>query len=70
MPDESATDALRIFHPNRIKIPENLAVVLKEYAKAVIRAQPSSEDIYKFSMDYFKEKVAENGEKPGAEEKA
>jgi len=63
MPDESVTDALRIFHPNQIKIPENLASVLKDYAKAVIKEQP--EDIYKFSHEYFKEKVEESAGEPG-----
>ena len=57
MPDESATDALRIFHPHQIKMPENLAVVLKDLAKAIIKEQP--EDIYKFGADYFISKVAE-----------
>lgn len=47
-------DEQRIFHPDQIKIPPDLAMILKEYTKAVIRKNPETKkDILEFSKWYF-----------------
>lgn len=47
----------RIFSADQIKVHPELAKILREYTKAVIRANPS--DIHDFSWNYFKQKVQE-----------
>lgn len=51
----------RIFSAEQIKVHPDLAQILREYTKAVIRANPN--DLIQFSYDYFKQKVAEDEEK-------
>lgn len=47
----------RIFSAEQIKIHPELATILREYTKSVIRANP--DDILEFSWNYFKKKVEE-----------
>jgi hypothetical protein len=51
-------DVERIFSADQIEVHPDLALILKEYTKAVIKANP--EDIVQFSADYFKQKVEES----------
>ena len=44
-----------IFSAEQIQVHPDLAKIIKEYTKAVIRKNP--EDIIAFSATYFKEKV-------------
>ena len=61
----------RIFSADQIKIHPDLAQILREYTKAVIRANPN--DVIEFSWNYFRNKVEEeearkmNDWKPGAD---
>mmetsp|Transcript_37790 Transcript_37790/g.48189 ORF Transcript_37790/g.48189 Transcript_37790/m.48189 type:complete len:81 (+) Transcript_37790:159-401(+) len=48
-------DPHRIFMPEQIEVHPDLPGILKDYAKAVIKAAP--DDIYAFSVDYFREKA-------------
>lgn len=48
----------RIFSADQIKIHPELAKILREYTKAVIRANPN--DLLDFSWSYFKKKVEES----------
>ncbi len=50
-------DVERIFSADQIKIHPDLAQILREYSKAVIRANP--DDVLDFSWNYFKKKVDE-----------
>ena len=52
-------DIDRIFSADQIEVHPELALILKEYTKAVIKANP--EDIIQFSADYFKKKIEEEG---------
>jgi len=47
----------RIFSADQIKVHPELAFILREYSKSVIRANP--DDILEFSWNYFKKKVEE-----------
>jgi hypothetical protein len=48
-------DVERIFSADQIEVPPDLARILREYTKAVIRENPA--DITEFSWKYFKAKV-------------
>lgn len=50
-------DIDRIFSADQIEVHPELALILKEYTKAVLKANP--DDIVQFSMNYFKQKVDE-----------
>ena len=45
----------RIFSPDQIQVPPDLARILREYTKACIKENP--DDVLEFSWSYFKEKV-------------
>ncbi len=47
----------RIFSADQIKVHPELAQILREYSKSVIRANP--DDVLEFSWNYFKKKVEE-----------
>jgi hypothetical protein len=47
----------RIFSADQIKVHPELASILREYSKSVMRANP--DDILEFSWNYFKVKVEE-----------
>jgi hypothetical protein len=51
-------DNQRIYSAEQIQIPPDLSKILREYTKAVIRANPS--DLNEFSLCYFEEKVKED----------
>jgi hypothetical protein len=54
----------RIFSAEQIVVHPDLAKIIKEYSKAVIRKAPVGlEEITEFSSDYFKAKVDEDNEK-------
>jgi Regulatory subunit of type II PKA R-subunit len=48
-------EADRIFSAEQIKVHPDLSKIIREYTKAVIRANP--QDIVLFSSQYFSEKV-------------
>lgn len=48
-------DVVPIYSAEQIQVHPDLAKIIKEYTKAVIRKNP--EDILAFSVDYFKERV-------------
>eukprot|EP01041_Mallomonas_annulata_P000325 gene325-587_t len=48
-------EAERIFSADQIEVHPELAQLLKEYTKEVIRTNP--EDLLSFSVDYFKKKA-------------
>lgn len=48
-------EASRIFTAEQIVVPPALPGILKEYAKAVIQANP--EDVAAFSAEYFRRKA-------------
>ena len=50
-------EAERIFCADQINVNPDLAKILREYTKSVIRASPS--DLLEFSMVYFQKKVEE-----------
>lgn len=50
-------DSERIWSSEQINVPSGLPQIMKEYTKAVIRANPP--DVISFSIDYFKEKAKE-----------
>lgn len=50
----------RIFSADQIKVHPDLAKILREYTKAVIKANP--EDVLEFSWTYFKKKVDDEQE--------
>jgi len=53
-------DTARVFHPDQIKIHKDLAMILKDYTKAVIRKNPETkEEILEFSKWYFTNQVSE-----------
>jgi hypothetical protein len=52
-------DIERIFSADQIEVHPELAVILKEYTKAVLKANPA--DIVQFSVNYFQQKVDESG---------
>ena len=47
----------RIFSADQIKVHPELAQILREFSKSVIRANP--DDILEYSWNYFKKKVEE-----------
>ena len=49
-------DIDRIFTADQIAVHPDLPGIIKEYAKAVIRANP--EDLLEFSLKYFEDEVA------------
>ena len=49
-------DIDRIFTAEQIAVHPDLPGIIKEYAKAVIRANP--EDLLEFSLKYFENEVA------------
>lgn len=52
-----AMDIDRIFSADQIEVHPELALILKEYTKAVLKANP--EDVIAFSNNYFKKKAGE-----------
>ena len=50
-------DIERIFCAEQIQVPPDLARILREFTKAVIKEHPV--DVVEFSWRYFKEKVDE-----------
>ena len=48
-------DIDRIFSADQIEVHPELSKILKDYTKAVIRANP--QDLIEFSVQYFKEKL-------------
>lgn len=50
-------DIERIFSAEQIQVHPELALILKNYTKAVLKANP--EDILAFSVEYFQKKVQE-----------
>jgi len=48
----------RIFSADQIEVHPDLAQILKEYTKAVIRANPM--DVIAFSVDYFKQRAEQD----------
>lgn len=50
----------RIFSADQIKVHPDLARIIREYTKSVIRSNP--DDILEYSWKYFKEKAAEDEE--------
>jgi hypothetical protein len=50
----------RIFSADQIKVHPELAKILREYTKSVIKASP--EDILEYSWMYFKKKVEDEQE--------
>jgi len=51
----------RIFSAEQIAVHPELAKVIREYTKAVIRKAPiGADEIVDFSTDYFKKKVDED----------
>ena len=45
----------RIYCSEQIYVPEDLPNIMKNYSKAVIRAQPA--DLVQFSLEYFQREV-------------
>ena len=54
----------RIFTSDQIQIPPDLALILREYTKAAIKANPP--DLLEFSYQYFKQKVEEDATNPAS----
>eukprot|EP00600_Ochromonadales_sp_CCMP1393_P010008 CAMPEP_0174955204 /NCGR_PEP_ID=MMETSP0004_2-20121128/854_1 /TAXON_ID=420556 /ORGANISM="Ochromonas sp., Strain CCMP1393" /LENGTH=74 /DNA_ID=CAMNT_0016203111 /DNA_START=200 /DNA_END=424 /DNA_ORIENTATION=- len=50
----------RIFSADQIKVHPELAKIIREYTKSVIKANP--DDILEYSWNYFKEKVDDEAE--------
>ncbi|CAM9100511.1 unnamed protein product [Hapterophycus canaliculatus] len=62
-------DLNRIFMPEQIEVHKDLPGILKEYTKAVLRANLTSEkDIIMFSLNYFQYKCETNGPAPAQQE--
>mmetsp|Transcript_10777 Transcript_10777/g.14922 ORF Transcript_10777/g.14922 Transcript_10777/m.14922 type:complete len:83 (-) Transcript_10777:195-443(-) len=58
----------RIFSPEQIEVNPELPLILKDYSKALIRANPKN--IYAFSAEYFRQKAGIDGEPiPGSNER-
>jgi hypothetical protein len=54
----------RIFSAEQIVVHPDLAKIIKEYTKAVIRKSPvGTDEILEFSTDYFAKRVEEDNEK-------
>lgn len=53
---------MRIFCAEQISVPEELPMILKNYAKAVIRENPTN--ILEFSANYFEKLHESKGKKP------
>ena len=53
----------RIFSAEQIEVHPELAGIIKDYTKAVIKSNPS--DLLEFSWQYFKKKAEENVSKEG-----
>jgi len=51
----------RIFSPEQIQVHPDLARVLREYSKSVIKENP--DDLLEYSWRYFKKKVEDDKEK-------
>jgi hypothetical protein len=51
-------DIERIFCADQIQVHPDLALILKEYTKAVLKANP--EDVIAFSVEYFQQKVTQD----------
>lgn len=47
----------RIFSADQIEVHPDLALILKEYTKAVLKENP--EDVIAFSTEYFKKKAGQ-----------
>ena len=56
-------DIDRIFTADQISVPPNLPQIIKDYSKAVIRANP--DNLLEFSLKYFQEQVAKGQHKSG-----
>lgn len=50
-----------LYSAEQIKIPEDLGTIIKIFTKDVIRANPSPQDLYKWSANYF---AIKSGNKP------
>lgn len=55
-----------IYSADQIKIPANLSKILRDYTKAVIKANP--ENLIEFSYLYFKDAVEQSENKPPIDE--
>ncbi len=58
----------RIFSADQIQIHPDLPDIIKQYTKAVLKANP--EDVLEFSWAYFKQKVDAEEERRAAAQKA
>ncbi len=58
----------RIFSADQIQIHPDLPDIIKQYTKAVLKANP--EDVLEFSWAYFKQKVEAEEERRAAEQRA
>jgi hypothetical protein len=56
-------DIDRIFTADQIAVHPDLPRIVKDYSKAVIRANP--EDLLEFSLQYFQEQIAKTQAKTG-----
>lgn len=56
-------DIDRIFTADQIAVPPELPQIIKDYTKAVLRANPK--DLLEFSRDYFQTQLAKADAKPG-----
>ena len=56
-------DIDRIFTADQIAVPPELPQIIKDYTKAVLRANPK--DLLEFSRDYFQTQLAKANAKPG-----
>jgi hypothetical protein len=58
-------DESRIFSAEQIEVPPDLAKIIREYTKAVVRTNPN--DILAFSQEYFASKMAQDEDRRKAE---
>lgn len=58
-------DVNRIFSAEQIAVPPELPLVVKDWAKAVIRERP--EDVRRFSLQWFQDKAALASQRKAAE---
>ena len=58
----------RIFSAEQIEVHPELPAILKDYSKALLRANPKN--IYAFSAEYFRQKAGIDGEPvPGSDDR-
>ena len=51
----------RIYCAEQIYVPDDLPAIMKNYSKAVIRAQPT--DLVQFSLEYFERELEKKQQK-------